>query len=515
MKKKKLIKMKKTLMVSLLVAAGFVAVGNAATVDLVPIPRPVKFKGDMNRPVEFDATAKVVVECPDAAAAGWLDAHFAAWFAESAPRAVAGETGLDLREGDEAYAAKADGAGVKIRARTLVGVRWAAYSIRQLAIAKRGTFRTEGRILPSFEMSDSPLLGFRCVHLCWLPEMREAQIERAIRLAALMKFNYVILESWGTYRSAKHPWWGWPNGKMTKEVVARLVALGKDLGVTLIPQINVFGHASVARACSLKNAILDLQPEYEPLFEPGGWNWCLTNPEAQRVLRELIVEMHENFGNPPYFHLGCDEAQPPSCPECRKVSYGKLVCQHIGDLAKFVADRGAKAMIWHDMLLKRYDPRWRGFFAFGDADTITLVDSLPKDVVICDWQYSNHIDPNTKRPIVDWPTFLYFKEKGFPVAACPSENYQAMKPMADCIAKIGGFGYIQTTWQHLHGNDWVQKYRMGSSAAWGTSPVPNAPQYDTAFGTALRLVGHDMKLTDPLDTGHSNYQIPPSWWIDN
>lgn len=39
--------------------------------------------------------------------------------------------------------------------------------------------------------------------------------------------------------------------------------------------------------------------------------------------------------------------------------------------------------------------------------------------------------------------------------------------------------------------------------------------YDTSFGTALRLVGQDMKVTDYLDTGHLNYQVPPAWWIDN
>ena len=502
-------------LVALMFAAGLASAENAVnreTVDLCPIPKPVEFRSDMDRPVAFDATAKVVVECPDAAAVRWLDAHLADWYAGAAPRAVAGETGLVLREGDEAYAAKADGAGVKIRARTLVGVRWAAYSIRQLAIAKRGTFKTAGRILPAFEMSDSPMLGFRCVHLCWIPEMREVQIERAIRLAALMKFNYAILEPWGMYRSAKHPWWGWPDGKMTKETVARFVALGKDLGVTLIPQINVFGHASVARSCTLKNAILDLQPEYEPLFEPGGWNWCLTNPEAQRVLRELIAEMHEDFGNPPFFHLGCDEAQPPSCPECRKVPYGELVCRHIADLSKFVAARGAKAMIWHDMLLERGDPRWKGFVACGTSETAKLADLLPKDVVICDWQYSYG---DMKEVRMDWPTMAYLEGKGFPVAGCPWLNFNAMKPMADFLARTGGFGYIQTTWHHLRGYDWVRMYRMGSSAAWGTAPAPSAPQYDTAFGTALRMVGHDMKISDPLDTGHSNYQMPPAWWIDN
>ena len=90
---------------SLLLAAGVASAGNdvnRSTVDLCPSPKPVEFACDMDRPVAFDATAKVVVECPDAAAAGWLDAHLAVWFAESAPRAIADETGLALRDGDEA-----------------------------------------------------------------------------------------------------------------------------------------------------------------------------------------------------------------------------------------------------------------------------------------------------------------------------------------------------------------------------------------------------------------------------
>ena len=493
-----------------IVLAGNVA--NPDAVELTPIPMPAEFESDMDKPVAFDASAKVTVDCPDAAAADWLNAHFLEWYGKAAPKAEGGASGLTLRAGDEAYAVKADAKGVRIMARTLAGVRWAAYSLRQLAIAKRGSLRTQGRLLPSCSISDSPLLAFRGVHLCWFPEMRGQQVERAIRLAALLKFNFAIIESWGVYRSERHSWWGWPNGAMTKKEVARLVALGKDLGITLIPQVNAFGHASLSRSRSLKHAVLDLQPEYEPLFEPGGWNWCLTNPEAQRVLRELIAELHEDFGNPPYFHLGCDEAQPPSCPDCRKVPYGELVCRHIADLSKFVAARGAKAMIWHDMLLERDDPRWKGFIACGTSETAKLADLLPKDVVICDWQY---LYGRMDKVNDDWPTMKYFKEKGFPVAACPWMNYNAMKPMADFLAKTGGFGYVQTTWHHLRGTDWVQMYRGGAAAAWGTSFPPDTPQYDTAFGTALRLVGHDMKLTDPLDTGHMNQQLPPTWFLDN
>ena len=68
----------------------------------------------------------------------------------------------------------------------------------------------------------------------------------AIRLAALFKFNTVVIEPWGMFKSERHPWWGWPEAKMTKDEVRRLVAVGRDLGVTLVPQIAAFGHASAA-----------------------------------------------------------------------------------------------------------------------------------------------------------------------------------------------------------------------------------------------------------------------------
>ena len=138
-------------------------------------------------------------------------------------------------------------------------------------------------------------------------------------------------------------------------------------------------------------------------------------------------------------------------------------------------------------------------------------------MIVCDWQYSYG---NMKEARKEWPTMAYFKEKGFPVAGCPWMNYNAMRPMTDFLAKIGGFGYIQTTWHHLRGWDWVQMYRYGSSAAWGTDVRGKGghgatPQFDTEFAIPLRLVGHDMKATDYLDTGHLNYQVPPGWWVDN
>ena len=501
--------MRKTLIAVAILACAEAFSGNMANpdaIELAPLPMPVEFKSDMDSPVGFDAAATVSLDCPDKAAVGWLTAHFEEWYGKAAPKVVSGSGGrkLALADGDEAYAAAADASGVRIAARSLAGVRWAAYSIRQLAIARRGMFKTEGRLLPTFSISDAPHLAFRAIHLCWFPEVRPAQMERAIRLAALLKFNYAIIEPWGMYASEKHPWWHWPNPTMTKETVRRLAAIGRDLGITLVPQINAFGHATSSRSITAKHAILDLQPEYEPLFEPGGWNWCLSNPETQRVIRELIAEMHDDFGRPPFFHLGCDEAQPPSCPECRKEPYGELVCRHITGLAEYVKSRGARAMMWHDMLLDRSDPRWKGYVKCGSKITATLADTLPRDVIICDWQYSYG---DMKESRKDWPTIKYFIDKGFPVAGCPWRNYNAMKPMADYLVKNGGFGFIETTWHHLRGSEWEKMYMSSAHAAWGS-----VVSHEVSFQRSLRLVGNDMKVTDYLDTGYLNNQVPPAWW---
>ena len=120
---------------------------NPDAVELAPLPMPVEFKSNIDSPVVFDSTATVVVDCPDEEAVKWLVAHFAEWYGDQAPKVVAGTTNLGLIDGglgtrrpavrDEAYAITADASGVKVAARSLAGVRWAAYTLRQLAIAKR------------------------------------------------------------------------------------------------------------------------------------------------------------------------------------------------------------------------------------------------------------------------------------------------------------------------------------------------------------------------------------------
>lgn len=510
--------MKKSVFVLLILAGWGSFAGNEANPDAVvvkPLPLPAKFESDMDHPLVFDRSRRFVVAVASAAerevSVAWANRHLSIWFPVTSPVAVSAPAD-PVAGGEEAYAIRADEAGIRISANGFRGVRLALYTLRQLVIAKRGTLKTEGYLVPRLNIEDRPAMAFRALHLCWFPETKPLQIERAIRLAALLKYNYVIIEPWGTYESAKYPWFGWATEKtMTKREIRRLVEIGRDLGVTLVPQLNVFGHATLAGTSSLKHAVLDLTPEYEPLFEPGGWNWCLSNPEAQKVLRELVAELHEDFGRPPFFHLGCDEAQTPSCPECRRRPYGEMFCEHVLAMVEYVRGLGARSMMWHDMMLRGEDPRWQGFYAFGSESTVKLLDRLPKDVIICDWQYKRPNDLDKSK----WPTLEHLIGHGNTVVACPWRNYDSVAEQGRYIAEHGGFGFVQTTWGYLFGMDWTKMFSAGAAVSWSlnldqsTNAHGGFPLFNSRFANLMRMAGRDAAVKDYVDTGTFNRQIEP------
>lgn len=134
---------------------------------------------------------------------------------------------------------------MSVRANTLQGVRYALYSLRQTMLAMpRDARKTQWYCMPALEIRDAPALKFRAMHIPWNMKSSAVEIEKRVRLSAHLKYNYAIIESWGTFRSERHPWWGWKEGTMTPEATRRIVRVGKEIGITLIPQIPAFGHAS-------------------------------------------------------------------------------------------------------------------------------------------------------------------------------------------------------------------------------------------------------------------------------
>ena len=447
-------------------------------------------------PTEYYPLTSVLIECPDNSAGKWAEKHLKQWYGKFAPEVgMTVASGTDL--GDEAYDLIIDKNGVTVRAQTLQGVRYAMYSLRQIAMPQRKSVKVEGWIVPKAIVNDKPALSFRGIHICWFHEREPWQIERMIRLAAYYKMNYAVIEPWGTYRSKVAPWYGWSDGTMTEKEVSRLKKIADDLGITLIPQINIFGHASLCRISTGKHAALDLHPEYQPLFEPdGGWNWCLSNPETRKLLVALIEERMEAFGNPPFFHIGADEAHRPSCPDCISKPYLDLMLEHINVMCETVRKKGARPMMWHDMLLERNDPRWKGFKANGMAGIEETLLKFPKDMVICDWYYREGKET--------YPTLDYFKGLGFQTLACPWVETSGIKSVAKYARQGHADGILGTVWHRDFGKQFVQVYLNLSNAAWNAG----TPWKRNQVMTHLRQVMWDMNNKDSKRAGTFIYELP-------
>ena len=481
-------------------SATMVSAENASYIPRI-VPTPVQC--DLSA-INYVPFTKVTIATDASEASKWTKEHFALWYKKLAPsvNVVAYNGSNDLHK--EAYSISINNNGVKISAKNIEGVRHALHSLRQIVMPGRGTQKVESYIVPTGAVSDYPSMDFRGMHICWFPETQEWEIERMIRLAGYYKINHVVLEQWGTYQSKVAPWLFWKDTPMTKKAIKRMVALSKDLGITLIPQLNIFGHASFSRSMAGKHAALDIRPEYQPLFEPlAGWNWCLSNPETNKLIKALIVEMLEDFDNPPFFHIGCDEAHMPSCPECSSKPYSQVFVDHIVSIHKMLSERGVRAMMWQDMLLEKGDPRWNGYKANGTKETAKAAETLPKDIVICDWWYH--------KPLPEFTSYSYFKELGYDHLACPWDKEISIMGEAKAAKKNGSLGVLGTLWHHYYGKSLALVYTTMASAAWNpaiNTVKPLAHANYSLFKTHLRQVCWDMKLKEYEQFGVYHYQFP-------
>ena len=473
------------------------------------VPEPAEMTCVSNVCVRLDGAARVRLVTGETRNADWLSDHLAA--ALHVRPSVEVSTGEGLPTGD-AYRLSADASGFTVRAADLAGVRNAFQTLRQILVAERGVAAAKAWISPAFEIADRPAHDFRAVHVCWFPETEARHVERLIRAAAACKFNCVILESWGTFRFETNPWYGWPEGSMTKDVVRRLADLARDLGVTLVPQINVFGHAAASRGGAGKHAGIDLHPERASLFEPrAGWTWCLTNPEVFRVQCELLAEMHEAFGNPPYFHIGCDEADQPTCPRCRATDWPVTVGEHIRKVREFLAKRGARALMWHDMLVSKDEPAFADLPRYpvnGASKEVCgkLLARIPEDVVVCDWYYGPERET--------FPTWKRFAETGHAVVPCSWDDVFGTVSMGRAAEKAKVFGFMATTWHTPCGTALYRILLPAAYAAWGqTDAYMRYPLYGHTcdkhdFATIWRQAGWDMGMASEDEAGWDHDSVP-------
>lgn len=338
------------------------------------------------------------------------------------------------------YVLSANEAGIAGAAADTQGLRYAWYSCLQLLQLGEPEPGLLELTVPHMEIRDWPNLAFRGLHLCVFPETTVIEIEKAIRLAALLKFTHVVVEFWGTLKLECLRELSWPQG-WDKDVARRLFGIARHMGLEIVPMYNCWGHAAGSRIRYGRHVVLDQNPRLATLFEPDGWTWCLTNPASQAMLRAICDELMELAGPGGYFHIGCDEAYSHgSCDRCREQDPVQLFADHVNGMVAHVESRGRRAIMWGDALLER--AQWPlPYEANGlpSLPTHESLENLSRSVIIADWHYEITQGARTAE---------HFSAAGFEVMACAWTRRENIRFMAESADAVGG-GLLATTWNKL------------------------------------------------------------------
>lgn len=330
--------------------------------------------------------------------------------------------------------------GFELAASDAVGLMHAFFTALQLFNPNCLDDGNESFTVPCVNINDHPELPFRGIHLCVFPETSLLLLEKAMKLAAFMKFTHIVLEFWGTLRFDVLDELAWKNRSFTKGEISPLIKAVQDMGVQVIPMFNHLGHASASRERGGRHVVLNQNPKHAMLFEPDGWAWCLSNPRTVDLLKSIRGEMIDLCGPGDYFFIGCDEAYSyPTCDRCRQKDGPTMLGDYINSISNEMKKEGRRVIMWGDALLHKDE--WEAPYKATGEMIPQILPLLSRDIIIADWQYN--VDDSAVS------TSKYFIDQGFDTLLCPWNKLGNIEALTRGAKELNTFGVLATTWHLL------------------------------------------------------------------
>jgi hexosaminidase len=293
-------------------------------------------------------------------------------------------------------------------------------------------------------------------------------MEKQIRVLAGYKLNLYALYMEDVFRVKGNELFAPPDA-LSPEGITELVDYAKKYYVTIVPELETFGH--------LHNILrYDL---YSDLAEtPHGAVLTPTEPGTYDLLGKLIAQMAPLFPGP-FFHIGADETfelgRGKTEPLIAKEGLGSVYLAHIEKLDSMLQPYHKQTMFWADIAEK-----------FPQ-----LLPSLPKNLIPVIWTYG--VEPSYDADLQP------FKNAGLQIFVSPGiDNWRKIYPDFDAgfmnirnLTRDGqayhAMGLLNTEWkdlgEELGGMDWPGLV-FGAACGWqqGESSVKQfEDSYDWAF----------------------------------
>ncbi|WP_343528425.1 family 20 glycosylhydrolase [Sphingomonas sp.] len=357
------------------------AVMLTAAGPVVPVlPRPAHLAMGTGR-IRIDAGARIVVPAGDAGAmnAARRVAEIVARTRGLSLNVVEGGDGTIRFErsepasaGDEGYRLDVTPTGIQIRAASDAGLFYGAMTLAELLTpdARFGT----GVSVDAMTIEDSPRFAWRGVMLDVARHMQPIpSIKRVIDVMAQAKLNRLQLhltddQGWrieikrypeltriGAWRGAGTDRYG---GFYTQDELRELVAYAAARAVTIVPEIDLPGHAQAAIAAYPEVGVLGDRPPVSGDWGINPYLFDVTDPSLDFV-RNVLDEVMAIFPSS-YIHIGGDEAlkdqwQASPAVQARMRALGIADEQHlqswfVEQLGRHLARHGRRLIGWDEIL---------------------------------------------------------------------------------------------------------------------------------------------------------------------
>lgn len=311
--------------------------------------------------------------------------------------------GADESLGAEGYALTVTPEQVEIRAPQPAGVFYGVQTIRQMlpaAIESETAVAGVDWTLPAVSIQDFPRFRWRGLHLdCGRYMFPVEFVKKFIDLMALHKLNtfhwhltedqgwrmeikqYPKLTEIGSKRKAspypadRHTLDGKPHeGFYTQEDAKEIVAYAAERFITVVPEIEMPGHAVAALASYPELGCVGEGYEVRQFWGIAEDVFCAGNEEVFTFLQNVLDEVLELFPSE-YIHIGGDECPKvrwENCPKCQArikeeglADEYELQSYFIRRMEKYLNDKGRRLIGWDEILEGGLAPNatvmsWRG-----------------------------------------------------------------------------------------------------------------------------------------------------------
>jgi hexosaminidase len=282
---------------------------------------------------------------------------------------------LDSSLGEQTYRLIID-SNVKIIGGTYQAVAMGTVTLLQMLNRQPdGSFT-----LPEVTISDSPMLPFRALLIDVARKRHDVRtLEQLIELARWYKINYVQLhlsdDALFTFPSHAFPELPTPEKHYTREELRRLVEFARVRGVSLIPEIEMPGHARpMVERCPDK---FGFDPQLKDSKGRTLNTVNLGREVTYRALDKLVAEVADIFRTSTYIHLGGDEANLEPLNNDAEVQ--RYMAAH---KLSNVQELYRQFLVRMNEIVKRHGKQmivWEGFSKDGQVE-------IPRDITVMEFE---------------------------------------------------------------------------------------------------------------------------------